>query len=200
MKIFVIGFHRTGTRSICHALKLMGYSVINCPTPKDDPHIFDEFSAGLSRWNCLKHFDGVAGLPTIPHWPGFYKEYPDSAFILPVRDLQTWLPAAERHYLKTEKLRYHGILPAREFDYMDMVRLAVYGCSQFNARRYAQVFEDHRYRAVRAFTHGNVPFTLMDLERGDGWKELLDVIPPAYENCQLPSEFPHLGAEPNTVE
>jgi hypothetical protein len=78
MKIFGIGLTRTGTTSLTEALKSLGYSAIHCPMSYEeiDKHDASTDTAVAARFEFLDVL------------------YPNSKFILTIRDLDSWIDSA----------------------------------------------------------------------------------------------------------
>ena len=95
-KVFVIGFQKTGTTSLEHALQLMGYRVFG-----GDKNLmkFDNKN-DLKNYiqNTLENWDAVQDMP----WPLFYQElyelYPDAKFILTIRDSKKWIRSVVTYF------------------------------------------------------------------------------------------------------
>lgn len=102
-KIFCIGFHKTGTKSLHAAFKLLGMRSehgirINKPKgiliepPLDNSKMLD---VALPR---VAQSDVFSDIP----WPLLYREldelFPGSKFILTTRDPKAWISSVERHF------------------------------------------------------------------------------------------------------
>jgi len=96
-KIFVIGFHRTGTRTIASCISECGYKIIHYPHPPRDPYIFDDLLTHTRHWKTLSSCDGIADIVTVPHFKDLDVLYPGSKFILSLRQLDEWSESAVRH-------------------------------------------------------------------------------------------------------
>lgn len=88
-KVFIIGFQKTGTTSLEHALGLLGYRVYG-----GDKNLMKfENCDALKNYikTTLENWDAVQDMP----WPLFYKElfelYPDANYILTTRDSKKWI-------------------------------------------------------------------------------------------------------------
>jgi len=81
LKIFVIGFNKTGTTSIYKLLKMLKYNVTHSTIPVLD--IIDKYDAFT---------DGVH-----TNFKEYYKKYPNSLFILNTRPLKNWLISRYKH-------------------------------------------------------------------------------------------------------
>ncbi len=93
-KVFGIGFHKTGTTSLAEAMRMLGYRV----TGPDWIHTSD--IAGTVQRRALRRarkFDAVQDNP----WPLLFREldeaFPDSLFVLTVRETDEWLRSLLQH-------------------------------------------------------------------------------------------------------
>ena len=81
MKIFVIGFNKTGTTSLHQLFKKLG--VNSCHNTRPVMEIIDTFDAFTDG----KHFT----------FKEYYNKYPDSLFILNTRPMYNWLVSRYKH-------------------------------------------------------------------------------------------------------
>ncbi len=151
-KVFCIGFHKTGTSSIGHALNLLGYRVAGM----FDIATFTDGNDTLKRAIQLaRSYDSVQDNP----WPLFYCEldaaYPGSKFILTVREPQSWYGSVVRHFGENET-------PMRRW---------IYGVGAPAGHRdiYVDRFNTH-YDQVREHFRSR-PDDLLEInfKAGDGW-------------------------------
>ena len=156
-KVFCIGFQKTGTTSLYAALTMLGY--------KTAAVVGRDLSAEELRDKALdlcmkaaKEHDAAQDMP----WPIFFREldaeFPDSKFILTIRDSDKWFASLEGHF---------GDEPGamQEFVYGEASPAG-------NRDRYVSVYEEHE-RAVRIhFKDRPDDLLVMDLEAGDGWDAL----------------------------
>ncbi|WP_156032939.1 sulfotransferase [Sediminibacter sp. Hel_I_10] len=91
-----MGFQKTGTTSLEHALQFLDYRV--CGGVK---HLMDfEHSEDLQEYlvSLLKNWDAFQDMP----WPLFYKElyelYPDAKFILTIRPTEQWIKSVVNYF------------------------------------------------------------------------------------------------------
>ena len=94
MKVFGIGLSKTGTTSLARALEILGYNVKDCLG-------ITKYSKGdISSINetALDTYDALTDTPI----PNFYREldkkYPNSKFILTVRDMDGWLNSCRKQF------------------------------------------------------------------------------------------------------
>ena len=169
-KIFAIGFHKTGTTSLADALELLGYRVCGGIGLRD-PQIADH-ALTLAKEN-LPRFDAFQNNP----WALLYRELdalcPGSRFILTRRDTDRWLASADEHFGDQDT-------PMREW---------IYGVGHPRGHEdiYRARFDAH-YREVHEYFRDRPDDLLvLDITRGDGWKELCSFL-----GHDLPDQpFPH---------
>ena len=169
-KIFCIGFHKTGTKSLAAALRTLGYRVTG-PNGVRDPDI--EKNAFVMAYSLVENYDAFQDNP----WPIIYKEldtkYPNSKFILTMRDSESWIRSQVRHFGRRET-------PMRKWIYG-------VGCPKGNEKIYIKRFEDHNREVINYFKDRPQDFLILDLTQGDGWEKLCPFLGAETRN----SPFPH---------
>lgn len=170
-KVFGIGFHKTGTKSLGHALGLLGYRVAG-PVGAQNPEIAQQ--AVAIALALATDYDAFNDNP----WPLLYETldatFPGSRFILTVRDEQRWLRSM---------LRYFGAkdTPMRRWIYG-------LGAPRGNEATYLARYRRHNAE-VREYFAERDDLLVLDLERGHGWPELC-----AFLDVPVPEgAFPHLN-------
>ena len=170
-KVFCVGFHRTGTKSLAAALAALGYRVTG-PNGTRDPAIAGRalpLALGLAA-----EFDAMGDNPT----PMLYRQldiaFPGSRFILTRRSTQAWLASAVRYFGGDET-------PMREWIYGHGSPLG------FEAV-YRGRYEAHSAE-VASYFEGRHDLLVLDFERGDGWPELCAFLDEAVPD----TPFPHIN-------
>ena len=94
-KVFCVGFHKTGTKSLGAALATLGYRVAG-PRGTLDPQIATNALPLALR--LAGDFDAFQDNP----WPILFKEldaaFPGSRFILTLREPAAWIASVVRHF------------------------------------------------------------------------------------------------------
>lgn len=159
MKIFCIGFQKTGTSSLRDALSQLGYSVTG--VFGRDLSLAELRASYVERGiDIASRFDAVEDMP----WPLMFREldaaFPGSKFILTVRDTDRWYRSIAGHFGSKP---YH----IQQLTYGDDA-----GAPVGHEERYRSVYEAHN-AAVRAY-FADRPDDLLEfwLEKGHGWAEL----------------------------
>jgi len=159
MKIFCIGFQKTGTSSLRDALQQLGYSVTG--VFGRDVSLEELKATYVERG--LEIARGVDAVEDMP-WPLMFREldreFPGAKFILSVRDTDKWYKSIAGHFGANP---YH----IQQLTYGDDAPAPV-----GNEQRYREVYDAHNAMVRKYFA--DRPNDLLEfwLERGDGWSEL----------------------------
>lgn len=130
VKVFCIGFHRTGTRSLSRFLEDLGYKTCHYPAIIGGV----EYEASIRRCvddraeivskllPVLDQFDAFSDVP----FPALYSElfdlFPKSRFILTTRNLDDWWRSVVRHKKLIESNR--GVVALNPFEFAQYNRHA----------------------------------------------------------------------------
>jgi len=169
-KVFCIGFHKTGTTSLSHALHHLGYSVTG-PNGVNDINI--DKNVFTMAYDLVEKYDAFQDNP----WPIIYKEldlkFPNSKFILTLRDSKSWLNSQIKHFGKEET-------PMRKWIYGA-------GCPEGNEDLYIKRFEEHNNQVMNYFSKRTGDLLIMSLFKNDGWEKLCPFL-----GAEIPNiTFPH---------
>lgn len=175
MKIFGIGFHKTGTTSLAKALEHLGYRVRHGYKSHSDMMANDlkDRRPGLtSIEEKLGPFNAYLDLYTLRmNFTAFDNDYPDSKFILTTRDDTDWIESCKKQRAKRSDSPFYHYWYYQSIDQWRLEKMA------------------HEY-AVRAyFSERPDDLLIMDITKGEGWDELcsfLGLLNPTVE-------FPHLN-------
>ncbi|WP_417910089.1 sulfotransferase family protein [Candidatus Electronema sp. PJ] len=157
-----IGLGRTGTTSFCDALRILGYqNVVHNPT-------FEQ----------LRYLDGASDNGCTIFYKYLDYKFPDSKFILLIRDLKSWLDSTE--YI-------HGYTPPdRSEDLIIMRRMLMYGTPVFDREKFIDVYYSHHEEIRKYFRNRPGDLLEMNITAGDGWEKLcpfLDLPIPTQPFC-----------------
>lgn len=170
-KVFGIGFHKTGTKTLGSALQTLGYSVVDGGGKNLLPYLVENRMEPI--WDIIEKYDAFKDNP----WPLLYKEldkkYPGSKFILTVREEEKWIKSVTNYFGENST---------------DM-RKWIYGIGYPKGHEdiYAGRYRQHN-EEVREYFQSR-PMDLIELcwERGDNWEKLCEFL-----GKTVPTqEFPH---------
>ena len=97
MKIFGIGFHKTGTTSLMRALKILGYSCKGSFGISDPDISRNVYERAFSQ---VDKFDTFIGHPWTIIFRELDEKYPGSKFILTLRPTEKWIASVTRRFGK----------------------------------------------------------------------------------------------------
>jgi hypothetical protein len=176
-KVFCIGFHKTGTKSLASALTTLGYRVTG-PNGVSDPDIAKNVYA--LAFDLIERFDAFQDNP----WPILYKEVdrrcPGSRFVLTIRSSERWIRSMVSHFGSQ-------VTPMRQWIYGP-------GCPAGNEAIYVRRYEAHNREVLEYFKDRPGDLTVMNLAAGDGWDKLCAFLGKPTPNVPFPHENPSLNA------
>ncbi|MBA3534830.1 MAG: hypothetical protein H0T73_23210 [Ardenticatenales bacterium] len=186
-KIFGIGLSRTGTKSLTNALDILGLTVAHNPV---DEITFIELASGrynLSVLNNTAGFDGITDIAAAAFYPQLDSSYPNSKFILTLREKEAWLNAMEHHW--NNKPIFEDV-PGQEskLKMRRFLRASIYGLYTFNRERLAYAYDRHHEGVFNHFKHRPDDLLVLNICEGEGWEKLC----PFLEVPLLPGPFPHV--------
>jgi len=171
-KVIGIGFQKTGTSTLDVSLTSLGYKVLGVRKNLASKLFRNDIESVLK---ITEKFDAFQDNP----WPLLYKEldkkYPNSKFILTIRDESKWINSVVNHFGKnhTEMRRWiYGV-----------------GHPAGNEEIYLKKFKNHNNEVLKYFSNRQDDLLVVEWENGDGWKKLCDFL-----NEPIPNQsFPHVN-------
>jgi len=154
------------------ALKSLDYRVTG-PNGVDDPDIATNVYD--MAYNLGQEYDAFQDNP----WPILYRDldhwFPQSKFVLTVRDPDSWIKSQVRHFGSSKT-------PMRRWIYG-------VGCPEGNEAVYLQRMEKHNQEVLEYFRGRPDDLLVMNLSKGDGWDKLCPFL-----GVRIPEvPFPHVN-------
>ena len=185
-KIFCIGSNKTGTTSLTKVLKILGYSV--CPEEivfyPFSKYFYDHQKGNFdSLFELVEKYDSFEDRP----WNhiDFYKildvKYPDSKFILTIRNTENWINSYRRW---SDKIKL------RDMWFYTLVSQVCYGNNDFlsDEDNMRKKYEERNQEIIDYFKESD-KLLILDFENESDWKPICNFL-----NKPIPSsEFPHLN-------
>lgn len=200
-KIFNIGLPKTGTHSLNVALNRLGFKSLHNPIPFRRQAFAGCYRFDPNDWRALTNFGEHI-------YAQLDANYPDSKFILTVRDKESWLDSYRRQigatngqddapriitrrnwFRKRSWLEWARIRTGRQPEINGLhIRLDVFGTYAFVPERLTYVYDLH-YRNVLEYFKGRPDrLLILDICDGEGWEKLCSFL----NVRSIPSEaFPH---------
>lgn len=159
-KLFGIGLSKTGTTSLAHALEILGYRT------KDYLGISRYSRGDLSSidLDVLDQYDALTDTPI----PSFYREldvrYPNSKFILTVRDREGWLKSCKKQFTQR--------LAEKQNEAHKRLFLDLYGTDVYDEQKFISGYETFVGGVIEYFKNRPLDLLVIDVAGGDGWEKL----------------------------
>jgi hypothetical protein len=177
-KIFCLGFHKTGTSSLAAALEKLGYATIHgdprgsWPGANEGRTFIEMFKQNNFNLPTFQLFDAFSDNPYFSIWREIYALYPDSKYILTVREDNAWLNSCVNYYGKRR------VRPLRKWIFGQHSDPAK---DEESRSAWMSRYRDHNAQILDFFSDKPDQFIKMDIAQGDGWNVLcpfLGIDPP----------------------
>jgi len=163
-KIFGIGLSRTGTHSLVKALELLGYRIVHYPPT---PRLF----------KIVDKNNGAADITVAANFEILDQKYPNSKFILTIREIESWLKSAEEHFtIKKKRPKWQWEL-----------RKALFNTKYWDRDMFKEAYYNHVKRVENYFRDRPKDLLIMDIVGGDGFEKLTEFL---YTDFRI-KDFPH---------
>jgi len=167
-KIFGIGFLRTGTTSLTFALETLGIKTIHWP---NDEKTYDQLIKGDYNLDVMKQYQSANDLTITPFFKQFDRVFPNSKFILTVRDIDCWLESVENHWKNDINKNFTNSMSLFEKVTL-FCRAANFGCLNYSKERFVEIYEEHFEKVTKHFKNRPNDLLIMDICKGEGWEKL----------------------------
>jgi hypothetical protein len=165
-KIFGIGLSKTGTTSLAAALNRLGIPTKDMPC---EPKTLIELRSGTYQLSILEKYRAVTDIPVAPYYAELDHCYPNSKFILTVRDVESWLRSLEADWKFSEGWRKTN----RDFRaFFEFIFAVVYGTLEFNRERCARVYQRHCEQIRAYFKNRPDDLLILNVCSGQGYERL----------------------------
>ena len=180
-KIFGIGLSKTGTSSLDCALNDLRIRSIHFPS---DHTTYTELSEGRYRLTILESFQAATDISVAPFYAQLDQVYPNSKFVLTVRDLDAWLDSVCDHWEFMWQWAPHD----RQFrKFLEFITACVYGVHKYHRDRFVYAYRQHLKSVREYFADRPGDLLTLDICAGDGWEQLCPFL-----NVPVPAQpFPY---------
>lgn len=183
-KVFGIGLSRTGTTSLTHALKHLGYKTLHWT--------HGESGGRVIGWPEFFYADAATDITVSAQFESLYYTFPESKFIYTVRDIDSWRDSIVRHLNGMESPReWH---PTRDMNYFQVGRfhslvnrVQAWQSLYCNCESWEEAYRIFDSRVERFFEAKPDELLLkMDIANGDGWEKLCSFLNHKAPDCSFP--------------
>ena len=158
LQVIGAGLPRTGTKSLCKALCILGYNAVHC-----EPERLPLFPDANTDWRCCDDIDAITDAPAARHWQELAVAYPDAKIVLAVRNEDEWWRSIQRH---VNTIRSEG--SQEDVQHADAVHSLLFGCSKPSEYWYRRRFREHTEMVQR----GTLDRLTLAFDVCDGWEPL----------------------------
>jgi hypothetical protein len=178
-KVFGVGFHKTGTKSLGRALEILGYRVCG-PVGVHDPDIANKLPK--LAFDYVPQFDAFQDNPWAVLYRALDLHFPESKFILTLRPVDAWISSVVRYFGETDT-------PMRAWIYGE-------DCAHplGHETHYVQRYEQHNQAVLAYFSHRPDDLLVLKLTEGEGWDRLCEFLGKSVPEGSFPHE--NRGSEP----
>jgi hypothetical protein len=201
-KVFGIGLPKTGTTSLNAALNHLGLNSIHNPLDLRRQAHEGTYKFDRDDWDALTNFGEH-------FYPQLDEAYPESKFILTIRDEEEWAESWRRQIEDTDGEHRGSIITTSNWyrpgawyllakkaleggkdrrPSFRETRIEIFGTYNFNYRRCKYVYKKHKESALSYFGNREDDIVVMNICDGDGWGKLCSFI--GVEEPEM-TEFPH---------
>jgi len=179
-KVFIIGFHKTGTTSLTKAMVRLGYRVCG------SMYQIEEFDESCHSSNDLfdlaqpliDQYDVFEDTPWFMLYRELLDHYPESKFILTIRPADQWYRSVSKHFGGYDQWKFHSWI--------------YQGCGDpiGNKNLYIDTYNKHNKAVQKYFKENDKQLLIMNLPEDFNWDTLC-----GYLDCKIPwGEFPHANS------
>ena len=157
-KVFIIGFHKTGTTSLGKALQILGYKVCGSLKEGYDYKKYANPKEYIFRKakNQLIKYEAFQDTPWFLFYKELYELFPDAKYILTTRPEEKWLNSVQKHF-GNKNFHFHDLI----YETPDSIA---------NGDHYKNIYNEHNNNVIKFFGR-NKNFKVLNLETAE-WKEL----------------------------
>lgn len=204
MKIFGVGFIKTGTVSLGRALQCLGYAHCHGSFLVGNRMIEPYLSGNLEPlFQEIEKYDSFEDFPFCA--PGMMKildhKYPDSKFILTTREGESWYQSVT-NYLEPNNMvltsqKANKTRPMGNLYGLINYLLVTFGTLDMtnNKKHYIEKYQEYNQSVIDHFKECPDKLLVVSWMEGDGWEKLCSFL-----NKSIPKiTFPHANKNPNKV-
>ena len=193
MKIFGVGFHKTGTSSLHRAFGMLGYRAIHGDGTgskhggDEGVSLIRQIQSGDYDLATLSLYDAFTDNPYFTIWRQLAEKFPEAKFILTERDEAEWLNSCVRYY------RGRRTRPMREWMFGEH---ADPSANEAAAQAWLTAYQNHNRSIREYFSSQPDRLLVMNVMKGDGWGKLCPFLGRAIPRAA----FPHANqTKPKTL-
>lgn len=183
-RIFGIGLHKTATSSLHKAFQTFGFDSLHWGTNKKAWRIWNEMN-NIGRSTVIERNYSLCDLPIPMLYLKLDLAYPNSKYILTIRDESSWLKSVEGLFDPKRN-------PWYDWDkqpYSHQIHEALYGRKDFDADTFLATYRRHNSQVMEYFKDRPDDLLVMNMDNGAGWEGLCAFLNQPVPSVPYPKEF-----------
>jgi Sulfotransferase domain len=180
-RVFGIGMHKTATTSLAEALGVLGYNTWHWGSAEEAQRIWQEMNAN-GRSTFVERYDALCDLPITLLYEKLDGAYPNSKFILTIRDENAWVKSAKKHWQ-----RFWDTWESSPFSHE--IHQAVYGQIEFDEGIFRERYRRHNEEVMAYFRNRPADLLVMHMDEGAGYGELCRFLKKPIPATSYPNAF-----------
>ncbi|RMD92913.1 MAG: hypothetical protein D6813_05050, partial [Calditrichaeota bacterium] len=153
MKVFGVGFQRTGTTSLATALNMLGIKTLQFP--KELYYNIDH--------EIIHQYDGFTDDPITLLYKELDKRHPNSKFIHTIRDEESWLKSI-KWLFTVGRIKFKESFQK----YGDEFNRQLFGTTEFDEQLFLETYRKYNRDVAEYFADRQEDYLLIDFTRGEG--------------------------------
>jgi len=176
-KIFGVGSQKTGTSTLCKMLNILGYETAHW----GKHHNVFENPNGID-WNdpLFRNIDAFADIPIPKYYKELDRRFPNSKFILTIRNEDEWIESNEAHQKWLTNNWSKPLLPSEQF---------YYGIDKFDKTIFLDKYKKTNEDILNHFKNRPNDLLVFDMSNGFDWKPICDFLNKDIPNKKIPHKM-----------
>lgn len=179
-RLFGVGMHKTGTTSLASALNILGYQTLHWNTPRQARTIYEDMMS-VGKSVTIERQDAACDLPVAILFRELDAAYPNSKFILTIRDEVDWLLSVKNHWSQSRN-------PWRsDWDqdcFSHRLHTILYGRKSFHLDTMLERYRRHNAEVLAYFRDRPTDLLVMDTQ--GSWEALCRFLDTPVPDVQYP--------------
>jgi hypothetical protein len=184
-RIFGIGLHKTATTSLHSALSILGFDSAHWKSGDWARDIYDEMVL-TNKSKTLEHNYALSDLPISLLYPQLDQSYPNSKFILTIRNESKWIESVRSHwsYARNPHRWEWDVYPIS-----NRLHQVLYGRKTFDAEIFLARYRKHNDEVRGYFRNRQADLLTLNVDEGERWEQLCPFLDKPIPSCDYPKEY-----------
>lgn len=184
-RIFGVGMQKTATTSLHHAFEILGFESAHWRSAPWARAIWRDMNK-LGFSPTLERSYALCDLPIPLLFRQLDRGYPGAKFILTIRDENDWLDSVRKHWDPAFN-QFRAVWDTDAFSHR--IHKICYGREDFSEKVFRRRYRKHNQEVIDYFAGRPEDLLVMDMSRGDGWRELCEFLKVPIPQVEYPRAY-----------